>query len=182
MATTCKVCSALNIDDIEAAGLRALSGELSWRAVGREVDMTNYASIKNHMENHYVAAVARAVDDDMQRYIEEAVTELKAQFAISPPEVKPLILAAIHNVRELRNTKPSQQHLIQSLKTIQEMTGMKQEQRMMLLFAEKMFGEVPSPAPKAELPDPNIIDVEAVEVPLPVDDEPVLASTISERG
>lgn len=149
MSTTCKVCCADNTEDIELAGLRALSGELSWRAAAREVGWTNFASIKRHMEVHYIAARTREVEDDMQKYIEEAVSDLLGQFAIAPPEVKPLLLAAIHNIRELRNTKPSQQHLIQALKTVQEMTGMKQEQRMMLMFAEKMFGEVPSPA---ELP------------------------------
>ena len=56
--------------------------------------------------------------------------------------MKPLFAVAIRNLRGLGDTKPSQQHLIQALKTIQEMTGMKQEQRMMLQFAEAMFGEV----------------------------------------
>jgi hypothetical protein len=177
-STTCKVCVSIDQDAIEASGLRALAGEISWRACAREIGWTNYHSVKNHMENHYVRAQERAVQaatdaehDDMTAYIEDAVRELQGQFAVSPPEVKPLILAAIHNIRELRNTKPSQQHLIQSLKTIQEMTGMKQEQRMMLLFAERMFGEVGAPPVPPALPDPDVIDVEVLEDEPPLPDK-----------
>lgn len=167
-ATTCKTCLAENQDEMEAVALRAMTGEISWREVARQLGLTHHSTIKNHMEQHYVVHQQRVVEDDMSRYIEEAVQDLLSKFAVSPPEVKPLILAAIHNVRELRDTKPSQQHLIMALKAIEEMTGMKQEQRMMLLFAEKMFGEVAAPE---DLP----VLVVKNEALLP-DDEPQFAS------
>lgn len=178
MAVTCRVCTADNQDEVEAVGLKALAGELSWRAAGREVGWSNYASIKTHMERHYVAEQVRVANDDMDRLIAESVRELQNQFVLAPPEVKPLLLAAIHNVQELRNTKPSQQHLIQALKTVQEMTGMKQEQRMMVLFAKAMFAEVdaPVPAPAIEAPVIDVEPVEADEMPLPVEDVPAKAS------
>lgn len=163
----CKICLADNQEEQEAMGLLAISGEISWREAVRRLGLSHHASLQNHMKNHYIVAQQREVLDDFDRYVEEAVADLLQQFAVAPPEVKPLLLAAVHNIRELRDTKPSQQHLIASLKAIQEMTGMKQEQRMMLLFAERMFGEVAAPADLPQLPDPNIIDVE----PLPTDED-----------
>lgn len=144
-AITCKTCLADNQDELEALGLRAMAGEISWRSAAKLAGYGHYMPLRNHMEQHYVQQRQPVVLDEMGRYIEEAVADLLGQFSVAPPEVKPLILAAIHNIRELRDTKPSQQHLIMALKTIQEMTGMKQEQRMMLLFAERMFNEIPSP-------------------------------------
>lgn len=140
----CKVCNADNRDEIEELGLKALSGEFSWRAVGRALDWQNSASIKHHMESHYIEHELREVEDEMQVAINEAVKDLYTQMRVAPPEVKPLYAAAIRNLQGLKDTKPSQQHLIAALKTIQEMTGMRQEQRMMLAFAERMFGEQPT--------------------------------------
>lgn len=162
MRNACKVCEADNRDAIEAVGLQALKGDISWRAAGREVDWTNYASIKNHMETHYIQEELRSVEDEMDAAVQESIAELYLAMRTAPAEVKPLYAAAIRNMQGLKDTKPSQQNLITALKTIQEMTGMKQEQRMMLLFAEKMFGEVPAPAAPAALE--NVIDVEASEL------------------
>lgn len=165
--TTCKTCLADNQEEQEALGLLAMSGEISWREAVRRLGLGHHAPLQNHMRQHYVVARQAEVEDDFDKLVKEATADLMTQFSLAPPEVKPLILAAIHNIRELRDTKPSQQHLIMALKTIQEMTGMKQEQRMMLLFAEKMFGEVASTEDLPQLSDPNIIDLD----PLPDDDQ-----------
>lgn len=173
MTVTCKTCLADNQSEQEAMGLLAMAGEISWREAVRRLGLNHHAPLQNHMRNHYVVAQQQVVDDDFDKLVAEATADLQQQFVLAPPEVKPLILAAIHNIRELRSTKPSQQHLIMALKTIQEMTGMKQEQRMMLLFAEKMFGEVPSAEDLPQLPDPNVIDLE----PLPDDDQVYVSSS-----
>jgi len=75
----------------------------------------------------------------------EARQGLLEQFSFAPADVKPLILVAIQNLDGLRHTKASQQQLIAALKTVQEMTGMKNEQRMLLGFAKAMFGEEKRP-------------------------------------
>jgi hypothetical protein len=150
---------------LEELGHRAERGEISWRAAAREAGMGTASSastsLKNHMEQHYASREERAVESEMELSINEAIQELRVAMRNAPAEVKPLYLVAIQNVQELRSTKPSQQHLIQSLKTIQEMTGMKQEQRLMLQFAEAMFREVEA-KPVAALP-PQVIDVEEVQ-------------------
>lgn len=160
--TACRVCESDQRDEIEAQGLLAVAGEISWRAAGRAVDWTNYASIKNHMESHYVEAELRTVEAELQQAIDASVAELLTQMRVAPAEVKPLYAAAIRNLQGLGATKPSQQHLISALKTIQEMTGMRQEQRMMLAFAERMFGVE---APAAPLAIDNIIEAVLVDEP-----------------
>ncbi len=174
-ATRCQVCLAPNQSAIEAVGERALRGDLSWRAAAREAGMEDrYASLKTHMESHFVEAQVREVEDEMEVAIKDAVQDLYRQMRSAPAEVKPLYAAAIRNLQGLRDTKPSQQHLIAALKTIQEMTGMRQEQRLMLHFAEAMFG-VGAPE------EPLAIEAEAIEVePLPLLPEAAYVSTREE--
>lgn len=158
----CKTCSATNQDELEAVGLRALSGEISWAEAARLAGFTRQQALQNHMEKHYVTAVVEEAKDELDGLIAEAVVDLQQAMRLAPPEVKPLYAAAIVNLRGLAQTKPSQQHLIQALKTIQEMTGMRQEQRMMLVYAEQMFGEL--------LPTPSVIEIEAVSDAVLVDE------------
>lgn len=136
----CITCGSDEQAKLEAIGSEALAGDISWREAGRRAGMA-HMPLKNHMEKHYVDAVVAEADELLDGLIATAIRELAENMAIAPAEVKPLYAAAIVNLRGLKDTKPSQQHLIQSLKTIQEMTGMKQEQRLMLTFAEHMgFG------------------------------------------
>lgn len=148
---TCKVCLSTDSDEVEAIGITALAGDISWRAAERACAEYGISrqSLQNHMEQHYTAAIARAndtellaVESEFDASVASSVADLFDSMRMAPPEVKPLYAAAIRNLQGLRDTKPSQQHLIMALKTIQEMTGMKQEQRMLLQFAEQMFGEV----------------------------------------
>ncbi|MDQ2938834.1 MAG: hypothetical protein M3R67_15240 [Acidobacteriota bacterium] len=101
------------------------------------------------MESHVVApAVAQELGrarDELDALIEQARQGLMDQFYLSPDDVKPLILVAIQNLAGLRDTKPSQESLIRALKTVQEMTGMKNEQKLMLGFAEAMWKRPPAP-------------------------------------
>lgn len=133
----CKACDADNREELEALGLQCISGEMSWREAERQGGYPRQ-SLLNHMEKHYVNAVVREAEDEMDGLILDAVAELRASMKMAPTEVKPLYAAAIVNLRGLQDTKPSQQHLITALKTIQEMTGMRQEQRMMLSFIDAM--------------------------------------------
>lgn len=159
--SACLVCTADNQNELEAVGVLAQTGEISWREAARRALLKHHAGLKNHMETHYVDHVEEEVQASFDVELDAAVAELTTAMHMAPPEVKPLYFAAIHNLRELRHTKPSQQHLIMALRTIQEMTGMKQEQRMMLQFAEAMFRELPEVAAKA-LPAAEVIDVDEV--------------------
>lgn len=145
-ASACKVCDSDDLTHAENLGQQCLTGELSWRKAALELGVRD-TGLKNHMLKHVVApAIAEATaesEDRMYALMAEAKAELEAQFFIAPPDVKPLILVAIHNLEGLRSTKASQQHLIAALKTVQEMTGMKNEQRMLLGFAKAMFGSKP---------------------------------------
>lgn len=146
-ASVCKVCECDDLTHAENLGHQCLEGALSWRKAAIELGVRD-TGLKNHMLKHVVApAVAEATaeaQDHIDDLIAEARAELEQQFFIAPPDVKPLILVAIHNLEGLRYTKPSQQHLIAALKTVQEMTGMKNEQRMLLGFAKAMFGAKPT--------------------------------------
>jgi hypothetical protein len=52
---SCKTCAAPDEERgrIEALGLRALSGDISWRAAQRELGWPNHGPLKNHMTEHY---------------------------------------------------------------------------------------------------------------------------------
>lgn len=145
-ATTCKICLDPDTALIEEFGREAEAGTYSWREAERRLAARGTPftrrSLVTHMQKHVAAAEEKLVDDEFDRQIEMAVEDLFRAMRHAPAEVKPMYLAAIRNARGLKDTKPSQQHLIMALKSIQEMTGMKQEQRMMLVFAEAMFKEV----------------------------------------
>lgn len=166
-AVRCLVCLAADIEMLEARGAEALEAErtkapggLSWR---RAVEGTAIRGeqLKNHMLKHVVQPEIQAATDEhdehMRALIEEAKADLEAQFRIAPADVKPLILVAIHNLDFLRLTKPSAENLIKALKTVQEMTGMKNEQRMLLAFGQAKFGK------KAEVAAPAAIAVESTQ-------------------
>lgn len=138
----CTVCNADNRDFLEELGQQALDGALSWRAASREAGLSHHQGFKNHMEKHY-ARPPTAEEEAMASLsgdLAEMVEALKRQAKIAPPEIAPFYAVAIRNLAGIEETKPSQQHLIQALKAIHEVTGMKMEQRLMLEFAKHQFG------------------------------------------
>lgn len=166
-ATACKVCNATNQEELEAIGLEAMDESISWREAARRADFTHHAGFKNHMVEHYVDRQVRAAEeeaaDETDRLINQTVIELRDAMRIAPIDVKALYAAAIHNLLGLKQTKPSQQHLIMALRSIQEMTGMKNEQRLLLQFAEHMYATLPAAAEKAlPAPVPAVLDVTEV--------------------
>lgn len=160
----CKACNHEDRDLIEEYGRGVMEGRGSWRQ-GREKFGLHPQSFKTHMEKHVVApqvdALNAEVDSAMDRLVNEARQGLMEQFRMASDDVKPLVLVAIHNLDGLRNTKTSQENLVRSLKTIQEMTGMKNEQRMLLGFANAMFAKA---EPKKQLPEQPIIDIPVAEI------------------
>src|SRR5262245_28916166 len=98
----CKTCNASDDERerIEAVGLRALNGEMSWRAAQRELGWPNAGPLKNHMTEHYLVSSVRKVDDELSGHIEDSVRELEAMWRTAPPEVKPLYLVLMQNMRE----------------------------------------------------------------------------------
>lgn len=162
-ATRCQVCNSTDQASIEECGVRALSGELSWRAAAEKAGLKYSQPLRVHMENHYVSPEREAAAQAVDAYVgllDELCNDLIAEMELAPANVKPLYLVAIHNARELRNTKPSQQNLITALRTIQEMTGMKQQQQLMLTFAKAHFKKVENE--HLALASPDVIDVEEV--------------------
>jgi hypothetical protein len=108
----------------------------------RKYDYTDSRIIKTHMEKHRLLAHEQAEELGWGDFdFEEAIQDLVYASQMAPAEVRPLYAVAIANLRGLKDTKPSQDNLIKALKTIQEMTGMRQEQRLMLEFGRALFGE-----------------------------------------
>lgn len=141
MATTsgCKICLNPQRAEIEAMCLEAIAETKSWRSVFMAFELTgNPASLKNHMDKHY-APVVDVVMSDFDDLVAECIVGLKELLAAAPPELKPLYLTAIKNTMGIARTQPSQQNLINSLKVIQEVAGMKQEQRFLLEYSKHAF-------------------------------------------
>lgn len=141
MATTsgCKICLNPQRAEIEAMCLEAIAETKSWRSVFMAFELTgNPASLKNHMDKHY-APVVDVVMSDFDDLVAECIVGLKELLATAPAELKPLYLTAIKNTMGIARTQPSQQNLINSLKVIQEVAGMKQEQRFLLEYSKHAF-------------------------------------------
>lgn len=162
--SACGICTSDSLDEIEEVGKLCLAGSLSWSKGAERAGLKYYQSFKNHMEKHFVsaaAAQAAAAEDEvlleLQRQIDETSRDLLRSMAGAPAELRPLYATAIRNLREVMETKPSQQHLIAALKTIHEITGMRIEQQMMLQFAQHAF----QPSEKREA-------VESTHDPIPV--------------
>lgn len=161
----CRVCFDLDDDlkeKVESAGAEALRGDRSWNSVSLEFGVTRQ-SVKNHMEKHWSAPATptEVALEGFDAIVAQTVEELTQQMLMAPPEAKALYAVAITNLVNVKQTKPSQQNLIASLKAIAELTGMKMEQKLMLAFAGKMFGVPPAKA-AAALDDPNIVEAEVV--------------------
>lgn len=164
MNVNCGICNSDRIDEIEAAGALAVRGERSWRSVCQEFEWSHHAPIKNHMEKHWSPpkTASEQALEGLDALIADALDGLQTQMRLAPPELKAFYAAAIHNLKGLAETKPSQQHLMMALKGIHEVTGMKIEQRLMLDFAQAMFEGRVNAAPKAEaLPRGVVVDTEA---------------------
>lgn len=131
----CGICRAPNLAELEVLGTLALKGEMTWAGAAREGGLNHGQAFKNHMERHFVAPSTKAVvgiEEENDLLIAEAVKDLQAQMAVAPTDVAPLYAVAIHNLRGLKDTNPSQQALTNALKAIHEIQGMKQEQRVLL--------------------------------------------------
>lgn len=165
MPAGCKTCEAHNQEEQEAAGLLALNGEIPWSEVARRFDLPNIKGIQNHMARHYVAPPSEVeqVLTEFDSLLAESVQELIEQMRVAPAEVKPLYAVAIQNLQGINQTKPSQQHLINALKGIHEVTGMRMEQRLMLDFAKHHFGLGAGEAVAAIEQHADVLDVDSIE-------------------
>lgn len=176
---SCSVCSLTNKEreEVEETGVLALRRDISWREAGRRLThlgFTHPNGIKNHMEKHFEPAGKKALEvleDDLTQKIADTKRVLLDSIDTAPPLAKGLYIAAIRNLDAIMETKPSQKDLIQALKTIQELTGMRLEQQMLLQFAQAAFGASEEEAAGA-LPEarPNelerfgeVLDAEVVE-------------------
>lgn len=155
----CATCAAPNQAELEAIGLEALEERTSWREAARRAGFSHHAGFKNHMEKHYVQAAVRVAQDEFEALIAEAEYELLQQFhGTADASAKALYLVALQNLRGLRETKPSQQHLVNALKTIAELTGMKAEQKLMLQFSKSFFKQAPAPPKAIDIPDAEVVE------------------------
>jgi hypothetical protein len=164
VARSCVTCESDDREFLEGLGERALRGEISWREAARQAGLTRHQGLQNHMEVHWVDPVTTALNEaeaEMDDLVREAMTALADQFRVASPEVKPLLLVAMKNLEGLQDTKPSQQHLINALKTVQDITGMKAETRLMLDFANAMFGQ--AQAKKVEASHTPVKELEVVD-------------------
>lgn len=118
------------------------------------------------MERHFAVASPEAAPSPLDPLIEESIEALTEQCRLAPADLKPLYLSAIHNLRGLAATSPSQQHLQTALKAIHEITGMKMDQQLMLQFGMARFkNRLDKQEPKAPLERfTGVIEVDAEEV------------------
>lgn len=141
----CKTCNHQDRAAVEAVGLLAVNGEISWREAARRVEYSDPPALKRHMENHFLQGEVVDSTQEFKDRCERTARLLEDGLPLLPPEIQALRLVQIHNLRHLHASKPSTQHLIMASKTEQEMTGMKAGQKLLLAFAEGMFG-VKAPA------------------------------------
>lgn len=177
-STQCSICTANNLDWLEELGEQALKEEISWREAARQGGLNHHQKLKNHMLEHYISPHMEKVLDFEGEMAEQTLRTkrlLLEKARVSPPEVQPMYLAAIHTLENLRLTKPSQSVMVQALKTATELTGMKMEQQMMLQFAEAAFGQSAELEATVDASDSlkeleeayaDILDVESEEVEL----------------
>lgn len=161
----CKVCNAENTEEQEAVALLAVNREIPWEEARRRLGLPNYKGLQNHMAKHWVAPPSEVelALSEFDELVGLTIEELTEQWRFAPPEVKPFYAIAIKNLSGLDMTKPSQQNLVNALKAIHEVTGMKQEQRLMLEFARHQFG-IGAPEAKAAIEQhADILDAEVVE-------------------
>lgn len=142
-AARCSVCNHLDRGLAEESGAEALAGAISWRQAALPFGV-RHEQLKRHMEAHVVApaeAEQDAVEDaELDELVARARVELLEQFDSVPADIKPLVIIAIQNLKGVKRATPSMETLIRSVKTIQEMTGMKNEQRLMLQYANALQG------------------------------------------
>ena len=165
MPAGCKTCEALNQDEQEAVGLLAVNGEIPWTEVAKRLNLPHPKGVQNHMARHYVAPPTE-VEEAMTEFdglLADSIEEMIQQMRLAPPEVKPLYAVAIQNLKGIGETKPSQQHLINALKGIHEVTGMRMEQRLLLDFARHHFSLPMADAIVAVEQHTGVIDAEVVD-------------------
>lgn len=150
---------------MEADGLLALNGEIPWSEVQRRWDLSNIKGIQNHMRRHYQPPPSEdeQFEEQFDPLVADSITDLAEAMKYAPPEVKPFYAIAIQNLKGLKDTKASQQHLINALKAIHEVTGMKMEQQLMLQFAQHRFGLGSGEAAAAIEQHADVIDVDPLD-------------------
>lgn len=124
-----------------------MQGKRSWRSATRDGELKYLGPLKNHMEKHFTApgeVVLREMSSQYDSLVSDSVQELQQEMMLAPPELKPLYAVAIQNLVGLKETKPSQQHLIQALKAIHEIRGMKMEQQLLLEYSKHFAIDVAS--------------------------------------
>ena len=157
----CSICNHDERDRLEELGQQALDGAISWRAAARDGGLSHHTPLSNHMKKHFAQPPTSEEEmlANLSEDLQEMVEALKAQARIAPPEIAPFYAIAIRNLAAIDQTAPSQQHLIQALKAIHEVTGMKMEQRLMLEFAKASFGVEPAEAAGELEKRAGVIDV-----------------------
>lgn len=165
MPVECKTCSAENRDEQEDVACLALDGQISWAEAARRLGLTHAKGLQNHMEVHWSppATATEVVLEEFDQQVADAIRDLMDEMRFAPVAVKPFYAIAIANLKGLDQTKPSQQHLINALKGIHEVTGMKMEQQMMLDFARHHFNQVGPAAVAAVEQHAGVIDLDEVE-------------------
>lgn len=162
---TCRICNNTEPElrkKLEFQGALCLKGAQTWRGAIREAGDESYSGqqLKNHMTKHVkvvqdVGDIAKN-ESTLKQRIQFTIQGLLAKMVTAPVELQPLYAVAVHNLMRIEETQPSQANLIKALDTIQQITGMKMQQAMLLQFATAAFQEaaievIEVPEPKAEI-------------------------------
>jgi len=70
---------------------------------------------------------------------EQLVEELHHEMQMAPPTVKTLYMLLIRQIDGIKNAKPSADAIVKTTTAIAQITGMRQQQALLLAYADKMF-------------------------------------------
>lgn len=156
----CKTCESPERETIEGVGRLALDGDLSWRTAAEKVGYNHHGPLKHHMENHYLDEAVAAADSAYDELLREAEEDIARRLReATNPEVKALLATVYHNLKSLKDTKPSQQNLIAALKAVHEIQGMKIQQSLLLGFKANFPKKVESSStPQRELEEAELVE------------------------
>ena len=151
MSARCSICTSGDREAIERQIEAARAGTESWREIARRTGR-RVETLRNHADKHMGGGPV--LDRGWSEMVDSTVASVAEMFESMPPDVKPLLLLVIHNLRSLAHTRPSQSNMIMALKTIEEMTGLKVQNKVLLEFARAAFGG----AVDREVIDADVVD------------------------
>ena len=137
----CSVCINPHREFIEAQ----LAKGMAYRQIIAEVNAKGGGSLSlstiSYHKNHVV------VVDPFEESQAQLVEDLHREMAMAPPTVQPLYMVLIRQLDGIKGMKPSADSVIKAATAIAQITGMRQQQALLLAYADRAFNAGSRPAP-----------------------------------